>query len=87
MDVAEKVFADKKDIYSATWRWEIFTTYSIVHNVRIDPKNAFKWENFKAFIMKNISDGLKLFSREKKAEEGTGVVFEDLAQKMAVEVE
>lgn len=83
--IAEEVFADEEDIYATNWRWKIFATYSIVHNVRIDPKNALKWQNFKAFIMENISDGVKLFKREKKAEGPIENPFEKLVQEVTVE--
>ncbi|MDR0651374.1 MAG: hypothetical protein LBG59_08510 [Candidatus Peribacteria bacterium] len=83
--LAEEVFADEKDMYATTWRWKIFTTYSIVHNVRIDPQNALNWGNFKAFIMENISDGLKLFKREKNVEERMENPFKTLVQEAVVE--
>ncbi|MDR2189933.1 MAG: hypothetical protein LBP53_01795 [Candidatus Peribacteria bacterium] len=81
--IAQEVFADGKDIYAEHWRWKIFTTYSIVHNVRIDPKNAFNWEHFKSFIQENIADDWQLLKkREKNAEESSAfeklVQFEDL---------
>jgi hypothetical protein len=82
--IATEVFADDKDIYATNWRWKIFTTYSIVHNVRIDPKNALKWGNFKTFIMENISNELKLFKRENHSERSIENPFEKLVQEVAV---
>jgi hypothetical protein len=57
-DIAETVFADEAvDIEESKWRYQIFANYSIVHNVRVDIKNAVKWENFVNFITENINEG------------------------------
>ena len=53
-DIATTVFHEMPSIEEQSWRYQIYTTYSIVHNIRIDAENAFKWENFINFITKNI---------------------------------
>ena len=54
-DIAEEVFSGQEDIYEDMRRHQIYSEYSIVHNTRIDSKNAFNWNNFTAFILNNIA--------------------------------
>jgi hypothetical protein len=76
-NVAEQVFNDdEQDIEERTWRYQVFTTYSIVHNVRVDMKNSLQWGNFVNFITKNIA-------REEKA--GSSVHSEEEREDIAVE--
>ncbi|MDR3169323.1 MAG: hypothetical protein LBU27_06275 [Candidatus Peribacteria bacterium] len=53
-EIAKTIFAEATDIPADTRRYQIFTDYSIVHNVRIDIKNALKRESFINFISKNL---------------------------------
>jgi len=53
-----------------TWRYEIYHNYSLINNVRIDWKNAFKWENFSNYLsgeMKDLRD-LRNKRKEKNAD-------------------
>ena len=55
-DIATSVFNEAEYLYDELWRHQVFREYSIVHNVRIDAKEAFNWRNFVAFIFNGISN-------------------------------
>jgi hypothetical protein len=52
-----------------TWRYEIYHNYSLINNVRIDWKNAFKWENFSNYLSGEMQDLRDL--RNKRKEKNT----------------
>ncbi|MDR0369311.1 MAG: hypothetical protein LBH96_01940 [Candidatus Peribacteria bacterium] len=53
-NIVHTVFSDDEYLYDELRRHQIYKEYSIVHNVRINPSEAFNWKNFVAFILNNI---------------------------------
>jgi hypothetical protein len=49
-----------------TWRYEIYHNYSLINNVRIDWKNAFKWENFSNYLSGEMQDLRELRNKRKE---------------------
>ena len=54
-NIATAVFDGIQVIEDRRWRYQMYRTYSIVHNVRIDAENALRWESFVHFIINNIN--------------------------------
>lgn len=52
--IANTVFSGYEYLYDELRRHQIYRDYSIVHNVRINPSEAFNWNNFVSFILNNI---------------------------------
>ncbi|MDR0607335.1 MAG: hypothetical protein LBG52_03075 [Candidatus Peribacteria bacterium] len=53
-EITKTIFTGQTDITENSRRYQIFSSYSIVHNVRIDTQNALKRESFINFISKNL---------------------------------
>ncbi|MDR2541644.1 MAG: hypothetical protein LBD11_08055 [Candidatus Peribacteria bacterium] len=52
--IAENVFPNQSALPADDRRYQIYTNYSIVHNVRIDTSKAMQRENFVNFISNNL---------------------------------
>ena len=55
IDIAEGIFPEQQVISEERRRYEMYRNYAIVHNVHINPKEAFKRGNFSAFIFNKLS--------------------------------
>ena len=77
-NIAETVFTDDVDIKESDRRYQIFSSYSIVYNVRVDIKAAFKWENFVNFVSNNLQRNKKSQEIGKTNDKPKENPFEDL---------
>ena len=64
--IAEKIFSWTNVLNEDTWRYEIYHNYSLINNVRIDWKNAFKWENFSNYLSGEMQDLRELRNKRKE---------------------
>ena len=53
-DVFVKDNWEEKEVYAYRWRYDIYSHYSIVHAVRLNPKNAWNKDNFENFLISSL---------------------------------
>ena len=52
--IAAEVFPEQEVVSVERRRYDIYKNYAIVHNVHINPREAFKWKNFSTFILNKL---------------------------------